>query len=83
MKLSSGGGSAFLYAVELNYEEDAPPYVSRSYHFTNETIESTMSCITAIRKLWPSCQAYLGPMTFKTKTIFASFVCRIVRLTAV
>lgn len=61
LKLSSGGGSAFLYAVELNYEEDAPPYVSRSYHFTNETILVDHVMYYCDPKALAQLQAYLGP----------------------
>lgn len=61
LKLSSGGGSAFLYAVELNYEEDNPPYVSRSYHFTNETIEVDHVMYYCDPEALAQLQAYLGP----------------------
>lgn len=61
LKLSSGGGSAFLYAVELNYEEDNPPYVSRSYHFTNETIEVDHVMYYCDLEALAQLQAYLGP----------------------
>ena len=60
LKLSSGGGSAFLYAVELNYEEDNPPMSAAPTTSPMRLSRSTMSCITAIRKLWPSCRRIWG-----------------------